>query len=136
MPKVAFSRMLATAGWNTTIAREVSAPEIRSMCAEPGGDMALGGAELAGSFLALDLVDEMRLYVHPVLVGRGEGCSAVLGRSAGEREAGEDAGRFVANGARVRLPPRRSGRAPVAQPGAALVARARGLVGRAWPGGC
>ena len=41
------------------------------MCAEPGGDMALGGADLAASFLSLDLVDELRLYVHPVLIGRG-----------------------------------------------------------------
>ena len=71
MPKVVFSRTLSSAGWNTTIARSVSAAEIRSMCAEPGGDMALGGADLAASFLSLDLVDELRLYVHPVLIGRG-----------------------------------------------------------------
>ncbi|GAA2151603.1 dihydrofolate reductase family protein [Nocardioides koreensis] len=71
MPKVVFSRTLSSAGWNTTIARSVSVDEIRAMCAEPGGDLALGGADLAASFLALDLVDELRLYVHPVLIGRG-----------------------------------------------------------------
>ncbi|MFC4784998.1 dihydrofolate reductase family protein [Nocardioides sp. MAHUQ-72] len=71
MPKVVFSRTLTDAGWNTTVAREVSTASIRALCAEPGGDLALGGAELARSFLALDLVDELRLYVHPVLVGRG-----------------------------------------------------------------
>ena len=71
-PKVVFSRTLDSAGWDTTILREVSAPEIRALCAQPGGDMALGGAELAREFLAQDLVDDMRLYVHPVLVGRGK----------------------------------------------------------------
>lgn len=35
-----------------------------------GGDLALGGAGLAASFLRLGLVDEFRIYVHPVL-GRG-----------------------------------------------------------------
>ena len=72
MPKVVYSRTLPSAGWNTAIRREVSAPEIRSMCAEPGGDLALGGADLASTFLAQDLVDELRLYVHPTLVGRGK----------------------------------------------------------------
>jgi len=71
MPKVVFSRTLAAADWNTTILREVSAEQIRSLRDQPGGDMALGGADLAASFLALDLVDELRLYVHPVLIGRG-----------------------------------------------------------------
>ena len=71
MPKVVFSRTLAAADWNTTILREVSVEEVRALCAQPGGDMALGGADLAASFLALDLVDELRLYVHPVLIGRG-----------------------------------------------------------------
>ena len=34
--------------------------------------MAVGGADLASTFLSHDLVDELRLYVHPVLVGRGK----------------------------------------------------------------
>ena len=41
------------------------------MKAQPGGDMALGGAELAGAFRQLDLIDEYCLYVHPVLLGSG-----------------------------------------------------------------
>jgi len=31
-----------------------------------------GGADLAASFRRLDLIDEYRLYVHPVLIGRGK----------------------------------------------------------------
>ena len=71
-PKIVYSRTLSSADWNTTIRREVSAPEIRAMSAGPGGDLALGGADLAATFLAQDLVDELRLYVHPVLVGAGK----------------------------------------------------------------
>jgi riboflavin biosynthesis pyrimidine reductase len=33
--------------------------------------MAVGGADLAGSFRRLDLIDEYRLYVNPVVLGRG-----------------------------------------------------------------
>ncbi len=71
-PKIVFSRTLERADWNTTIAREVDAEAIAALKAQPGGDLALGGADLAAAFLRLDLVDEYRLYVHPVLVGRGK----------------------------------------------------------------
>ncbi|MFH9228861.1 dihydrofolate reductase family protein [Streptomyces lydicus] len=71
MPKIVYSRTLPRADWNTTIAREVDVDEIEALKAQPGGDLALGGADLAASFLRLDLVDEYRLYVHPVVLGRG-----------------------------------------------------------------
>lgn len=31
----------------------------------------VGGADLAAGFRAHDLIDEYRIYVHPVLLGRG-----------------------------------------------------------------
>jgi dihydrofolate reductase len=71
MPKYVFSRTLEHAGWHTTIVREVVPAEIEALKAGPGGDLALGGADLAASFLAHDLVDAYQIYVHPVLVGRG-----------------------------------------------------------------
>lgn len=71
MPKVVYSRTLERADWNSTVAREVVADDVRRMQAEPGGDLVVGGADLADTFRRLDLVDEYRLYVHPVLVGRG-----------------------------------------------------------------
>jgi dihydrofolate reductase len=71
MPKVVFSRTLDRADWNTTVVREVVPDEIRRMQAEPGGDMAVGGADLADTFRRHDLIDEYRLYVHPVLLGEG-----------------------------------------------------------------
>jgi dihydrofolate reductase len=71
MPKIVFSRTLERADWNTTILRDVVPDEIRALKAQPGGDLALGGADLAATFLRHDLVDELRLYVHPVVIGRG-----------------------------------------------------------------
>jgi len=71
MPKIVFSRTLEHAGSNATIRRDVVAEEIRALTAEPGGDLTVGGADLAATFRRLDLIDEYRLYVHPVLLGRG-----------------------------------------------------------------
>ncbi len=71
MPKIVYSRTLERAGWNTTIVREVVPEEVRALKEQPGGDLVLGGADLARTFRRLDLIDEYRLYVHPVLLGRG-----------------------------------------------------------------
>jgi dihydrofolate reductase len=71
IPKFVYSRTLERADWNTTVVREVDPDEVRRLQAQPGGDLALGGADLADTFRRLDLVDEYRLYVHPVLLGRG-----------------------------------------------------------------
>ncbi|MFG2210125.1 dihydrofolate reductase family protein [Streptomyces sp. NPDC048638] len=72
MPKIVFSRTLERADWNTTIMREVDVDRIRALKAPPGGDLALGGADLAAAFMAHGLVDEYRIYVHPVLIGSGK----------------------------------------------------------------
>jgi dihydrofolate reductase len=71
MPKVVYSRTLERADWNATIVRDVVPEEVRALKAQPGGDMALGGAALAAAFEEHRLVDEYRLYVHPVVLGRG-----------------------------------------------------------------
>jgi dihydrofolate reductase len=72
MPKLVFSRTLERADWNATVVHEVVPDQIRRLKAEPGGDLALGGADLAAAFRRQDLIDEYRLYVHPVLIGRGK----------------------------------------------------------------
>jgi dihydrofolate reductase len=71
MPKIVFSRTLEQAGWNTTIARDVVPEQIAELKAQLGGDLVIGGAELAAAFMAHDLIDEWRLYVQPVILGRG-----------------------------------------------------------------
>ena len=72
MTKIVFSRTLERADWNTTIAREVVPEEIVRLKAQPGGDMALGGADLARTFMQQHLIDEYRIYVHPVVIGKGK----------------------------------------------------------------
>ncbi|MEU8298401.1 dihydrofolate reductase family protein [Micromonospora sp. NPDC048909] len=71
MPKIVYSRTLDRAEWNATIVREVDPDEVHRLKAQPGGDLALSGAELLAAFARHDLVDEYRTYVHPVLLGRG-----------------------------------------------------------------
>ncbi|WP_432105637.1 dihydrofolate reductase family protein [Streptomyces sp. bgisy091] len=71
MPKFVFSRTLEAADWNTTVMRHVDPGEIRALQEQPGGDMTVGGPDLAASFLRLGLIDEFHLYVHPVVLGRG-----------------------------------------------------------------
>lgn len=69
MPKVVYSRTLESAEWNTTVAREVVPAEIEALKARPGGDIALGGADLAAAFAAHDLIDEYVIYVQPCSSG-------------------------------------------------------------------
>ena len=71
MPKLVFSTTLERADWNATIVRQVDPEAIAVLKAQPGGDLVVGGADLAGAFRRLDLVDEYRLYVNPVVIGRG-----------------------------------------------------------------
>jgi dihydrofolate reductase len=71
IPKYVYSRTLRHADWNTTIVREVDPDEVNALKRQPGGDLGLGGAHLASAFLRHDLVDEIHLCVHRVLIGRG-----------------------------------------------------------------
>lgn len=72
MPKIVYSRTLESADSNATIVREVVPEEVEALKARSGGDLALGGADLAAAFLERDLIDELRLYLHPVVIGHGK----------------------------------------------------------------
>ena len=71
MPKIVYSRTLEKADWNATVVHDVVPAEVLAVKSEPGGDLVLGGAELGAEFARHDLIDEYRLYVHPVVIGRG-----------------------------------------------------------------
>lgn len=72
MPKVVYSRTLQEADWNTRIVREVVPEEVEALKAQSGGDLAVGGADLAAAFERHGLIDEYSLYVMPVVVGAGK----------------------------------------------------------------
>lgn len=72
LPKVVFSKTLSEVEGNARLAQGSLVEEIERLRAEPGdGDIAIGGAALAGEAAELGLVDELRLIVYPVLVGGG-----------------------------------------------------------------
>ncbi|TKJ35645.1 dihydrofolate reductase family protein [Blastococcus sp. CCUG 61487] len=71
MPKVVYSRTLDTVGPNATVVRDVVPEEVRALQAQAGGDMVVGGPDLAAAFRAHDLIDEYRVFVNPVLLGQG-----------------------------------------------------------------
>jgi dihydrofolate reductase len=72
MPKLVYSRTLERADWNTTILRDVVVEDVLELKNQDGGDMVVGGADLAATFMRLGLVDEYRLYIHPVVLGAGK----------------------------------------------------------------
>jgi dihydrofolate reductase len=72
LPKVVFSTTLSTVQGNARLVSSDLAGEIERLRAEPGeGEIAIGGATLAAQAAALDLIDEYRVVVYPVLVGGG-----------------------------------------------------------------
>jgi dihydrofolate reductase len=72
LPKVVFSTTLSTLEGNARLATGSLAEEIARLRAGPAdGDIAIGGAALAGEAARLGLIDEYRPRVHPVLLGGG-----------------------------------------------------------------
>ena len=70
-PKVVFSTTLDKVEWNSRLVKDDVAEEVAKLKQEPGGHLSVGGANLAASLVELGLVDEYRLLIHPVVIGRG-----------------------------------------------------------------
>lgn len=70
-PKVVFSKTLEKVEGNARVVRDGVAEEVAKLKEQPGKDMDVGGAGLAATFIELDLLDECRLFVYPVVVGGG-----------------------------------------------------------------
>jgi dihydrofolate reductase len=73
LPKLVFSTTLAKAEWNNTrLVKDHVAEEILKLKQQPGKDLALfGSANLLSTLMQLDLVDEHRILVNPVVLGDG-----------------------------------------------------------------
>jgi dihydrofolate reductase len=71
-PHVVVSTTLDTVSWKTTrIVRDLE--EIRAMKEQPGKDIyAVGGPTFVSSLLSRGILDELRLDVHPVVLGGGK----------------------------------------------------------------
>jgi dihydrofolate reductase len=71
LPKIVFSKTLEKVEGNATLVRDGVAEEVARLKAQPGKDLAVGGAGLAADLTRLGLVDEYRLFVAPVVLGGG-----------------------------------------------------------------
>jgi dihydrofolate reductase len=71
-PHFVLSRTLRQVRWQTsTVVRDVE--EIRRLKQQPGKDIyAVGGATFISSLMNEELVDELRLTVRPIVLGRGK----------------------------------------------------------------
>jgi dihydrofolate reductase len=75
-PHYVLSTTLDKVGWESVrLVREVS--ELRSVKEQPGGAVyIIGGAALVSSLMNEGLIDEVRLIVHPIILGSGKGLFA------------------------------------------------------------
>jgi dihydrofolate reductase len=83
-PKYVFSGTLTEAHPDVMLVRDDAVAAVRRMRTEPG-DLSAGGPTFAGSLLAAGLLDEIRLYVNPVLLGGGTPFFPSLGATRGLR---------------------------------------------------
>jgi dihydrofolate reductase len=73
-PKLVASRTLDRVDWeNSTLLEGDAADALRAIKAEPGGDIGITGSPtLVRSLLDAGVLDELRLLVHPIVVGHGK----------------------------------------------------------------
>lgn len=65
------SRTLKSVGPNATLVVDLD-DAIRALKADRDGEIEVAGPALARSLTALGLIDEYRIYLHPVVLGRGK----------------------------------------------------------------
>jgi dihydrofolate reductase len=66
------SRSLKSVGPNATLVEGDIEVVIRGLKAQLDGEIEVAGPDLAGSLTNLGLIDEYRLYLHPIVLGRGK----------------------------------------------------------------
>ena len=71
-PKWVVSRTLKSVGPNATLVEDDIEAVIRGLKAQQVGEIAVAGPDLAGSLTTLGLIDEYRLYLRPIVLGRGK----------------------------------------------------------------
>jgi dihydrofolate reductase len=71
LPKVVFSRTLDSVQGNARLAEGSVAEEAAAALEATEKDVEIGGAGLAAAAIELGLVDELRMFRHPVVVGGG-----------------------------------------------------------------
>lgn len=71
-PKLVFSNTLEKAQWNTTLVKGNVKETITQLKGGPGKDIVLfAGADMLSTLRKLDLIDEYRFIIYPVVLGSG-----------------------------------------------------------------
>ena len=70
-PKWVVSRSLKSVGPNATLVEGDMEAAIRELKNQRGGEIEVAGPVLAGSLTDLGLIDEYRIYLHPIVLGHG-----------------------------------------------------------------
>jgi dihydrofolate reductase len=70
-PKWVVSRSLRSVGPNATLVSNDIETVISGLKTQLSGEIEVAGPDLAGSLTDLGLIDEYRLYIHPVVLGSG-----------------------------------------------------------------
>jgi dihydrofolate reductase len=71
-PKWVVSRSLKSVGPNATLVEDDLEAVIRGLKAQLAGEIEVAGPDLARSLTDLGLIDEYRLYLRPIVLGRGK----------------------------------------------------------------
>ena len=71
-PKWVVSRTVKSVGPNATLVADDLAGAMRALKAERDGEIEVAGPALAHSLTELGLIDEYRIYLHPVVLGHGK----------------------------------------------------------------
>jgi len=71
-PKWVVSRSLKAVGPNASLVGDDLESAIRALKDERDGEIEVAGPDLAHSLTALGLIDEYRIYLHPVVLGHGK----------------------------------------------------------------
>lgn len=69
--KIVYSRALAEVGPRARVERAFDAEEVRVLKASSSRDLSIGGPEVAALAMRAGLVDELHLFVAPIVVGGG-----------------------------------------------------------------
>ncbi|MFN2107940.1 MAG: dihydrofolate reductase family protein [Candidatus Promineifilaceae bacterium] len=72
MPKWVASRSLTSVGPNARLIEGDLESAVRKLKAEYDGEIEVAGPNLAQSLTELGLIDEYRIYLHPVVLGHGK----------------------------------------------------------------
>jgi dihydrofolate reductase len=74
LPKIVFSKTLTSVNWNNTkLVKENIVEEVMRLKQQPGKDMFIfGSSNLSLTFIKHGLIDEYRIIVNPVVLGRGK----------------------------------------------------------------